>query len=167
MPLYQISPTRLRSAMKSFADVFPNATFWYVKNHGLFVARTDDASLDWNVLARRFEDPQVREDLRSIGVETPEAFLDLLLLGPEEVRAFVDAEPGVPGNTDDFPYLEYFVPSDLFSRPLDNVAALLRHQTDPTRFVRNLPPQSAARVRALVADRGERLRDELGAVAAE
>jgi len=161
MPMYQISPTRLRSAMKSFAGVFDSATFWYVKNHGLLVARRGDPTIDYDILARRFENPVVRDDLASIGIESPEQFLSLLLLGPEEIQAFVAAEPDVPINTDDFPYLEYFVPGDLFYRPVENVRQLVRHLIDPTRLVRNLPPDSAARVRELSEGRKERLVDEL------
>jgi spermidine synthase len=163
MPLYQISPTRLRSAMKSFAKVFPAATFWYVKNHGLFVARRDGEPLDYEVMARKVQDPRVREDLASIDVHSPEEFLNLLLLGPAQVRAFIDAEPDVPDNTDAYPYLEYFVPSDLFYRPLDVVRQLVAHQVDPWTQVHNAPQGAALRMQALAAGRAERLLDELRA----
>lgn len=161
MPIYQISPTRLRSAIKTFAEVFPNATFWYVKNHGLFVAKRDSPVIDYPSFARRFAEPSTREDLASIGIDSPEELLSLLLLGPDEIRAYVDEEPDVPVNTDDYPYLEYFVPGDLFYRPADNVRELTKHLADPTRFVRDQPPASVARVRELIRGRAERLVSEL------
>ncbi len=161
MPIYQISPTRLRSAMKSFAEVFDSATFWYVKNHGLFVARYGDATIDYETLARRFNDPAVRDDLASIDIESPEHLLSHLLMGPEEIRAYTNAEPNIPTNTDDYPYLEYYVPGDLFYTPRDNVKQLVQYLTDPTRYVRNLPPESVERVRQLSEGRMERLLGEL------
>jgi spermidine synthase len=161
MPIYQISPTRLRSAMKTFAEVFPNATFWYVKNHGLFIAKVDSPVIDYESLARRFDEPSTKADLARIDIDTPEDLLSLLLMGPEEIQAYVDAEPGVPTNTDDYPYLEYFVPGDLFFRPSDTVREIVKHPVDPTRFVRGQPPESVARVRELIEGRSERLVSEL------
>jgi spermidine synthase len=160
MPIYQISPTRLRSAMKAFANVFPQATFWYVKNHGLFVARRD-APLDFSVAASRFADPRVREDLASIDIHSPEDLLALLLLGPRDVRAYLDAEPGVPDNRDDRPYLEYFVPSDLFYKPIDNVRQLVLHASDPAEVVAGVPGTARERIRQLVEGRNQRLIAEL------
>jgi spermidine synthase len=162
MPLYQISPRRLRSAMKSFIEVFPHATFWYVKGHGLFVAKQDSAQIDFELLRRKLaEQPAVREDLASIGIESPEELIGLLLLGPDEIRAFVAADGGAPSNTDDYPYLEYFVPRDLFARPLANVQAILEHAVDPTRYMVNQPEESVARVQELLTGRSERLVEEL------
>jgi len=161
MPIYQISPTRLRSAMKTFLEVFPNATFWYVKNHGLFVAKIDSPVIDYVLLQKKFAIPAIRADMASIDVDSPEDFMALLLLGPEEIRTYVDAEASIPVNTDDFPYLEYFVPGDLFYQPIDNVRELVKYATDPTRFVTNEPPESVAAVRSLIRERNRKLLAEL------
>jgi spermidine synthase len=161
MPIYQMSPTRLRSAMKTFYEVFPNATFWYVKNHGLFVAKIDSPLIDYRLLQEKFSVPAIRDDLASIDVNSPEEFLALLLLGPDEIRAFIDAEPDIPTNTDDYPYLEYFVPGDLFYQPINNVRELVNYQTDPTRFVTNQPAESMSLVRTLIRNREKLLIEEL------
>jgi spermidine synthase len=161
MPIYQISPTRLRSAVKTFAAVFPDATLWYVKNHALLLAKLDEGWLDYAQIARNMRRPRARADLASIGIETPEELLSLLLMGPEEIRAYVAAEPGVPLNTDDHPYLEYFVPADLFFGPLDNVRELVKHMADPADLVRGLPPSARARLELMTRNRGQRLLAEL------
>jgi spermidine synthase len=161
MPIYQMSPKRLRSAMKTFLEVFPHATFWYVKNHGLLVAKLDTSVIDYALIKRKFSSIPIREDMESINIDTPEEFLSLLLMGPAGIREFVDAEAGVPLNTDDYPYLEYFVPGDLFFQPIHNVRELARYATDPTRLVRNQPAESAAILRSLSRDRGAVLIDEL------
>jgi spermidine synthase len=163
MPIYQISPARLRSAMKTFLEVFPNATFWYVKNHGLLIAKRDSPLLDYGLLMEKFADPFIREDMESIDINSPEDLLSLLLMGPAQIRAFVHAEPAVPTNTDDYPYLEYFVPGDLFYNSIDNVRELVKFPADPTQFVANQSPRSIAKVRALIRDRPTRLVGELEA----
>jgi len=114
MPIYQIAPKRLRSAVATFLDVFPDATLWYVANHALLVAKKDASPIDFEVLSRKFEDPKVLEDLLSIDISSPEVLLSHLIMGPAELRTYVDSGGPVPLNTDAFPYLEYFVPRDLF-----------------------------------------------------
>jgi len=134
MPVYQIAPRRLRSAVKTFLDVFPHATLWYVDGHALLVAKTTSAAIDVELLRERLQHPTVREDLASIGIGSPEELLAHLRMGPAEIRAYVDAEPDVPLNTDDHPYLEYFVPRDLFFTTADNLRELSRHFAEPGRL---------------------------------
>jgi spermidine synthase len=147
MPVYQIAPSRLRSAIKTFLEVFPEATLWYVQNHALLVAKPDAPAIDYRLLERKFQVPRIREDFASIGIHSPEELLGHLILGPRELRAFVE-ERKAPLNTDDFPYLEYFVPGDLFHGTRDNVRELLEHLADPTRYVKNLPDAAATEIRA-------------------
>jgi spermidine synthase len=157
MPMYQVAPRRLRSAVKTFLEVFPHATLWYVEGHALLVAKQTPLSIDFAQLKRRLADPQVREDLASIDIDSPEELLSHLMLGPEELRTFIEDEPGVPTNTDDHPYLEYFVPGDLFHTTLDNTQELAPHLTDPARFVHGLPPDAASRLAALADGRREHI----------
>jgi spermidine synthase len=146
MPLYQISPQRLRSAVRTFLDVFPHATLWYVDNHALLLGRLGSPDVDFALLQARFADPAVREDLASIGIASPESLLSHLLLGPAELRAFVEEDGEAPVNTDDHPYLEYFVPGDLFYRVEDNERALAAHLVAPTTYVRNAPEAALAEI---------------------
>jgi spermidine synthase len=161
MPLYQLSPRSVRVAFKSFLSVFPQATFWYVKNHGLFVAREGSAAIDWSLLSRKLANENVRRDLASIQAAEPDQLLDLLLLGPEEARAYVEDDPTAPLNTDDFPYLEYEAPREVFFRPRDNVADILRFAKARPDLVRGLPDDVAQRLAARVQGRTERLLAEL------
>jgi spermidine synthase len=144
MPVYQIAPRRLRSAIKTFLEVFPRATLWYVEGHALLIARRDSSSIDYGLLKQKFENPEVREDLASIHIESPEQLLTHLRMGPDEIRAYVDDEPDVPLNTDDYPYLEYFVPRDLFYTTADNVRELSRHVVDPAQLLVNVPGKDTA-----------------------
>ncbi len=153
MPIYQIAPARLRSAIGTFLEVFPAATLWYVENHALLIAKNDASAIDFTLLAERFEHPNVREDLESIDIRSPEALLSHLLMGPAELRAYVDAGGDVPLNTDDFPYLEYFVPRDLFYRVVDNSRTFAPHLADPRDYVTGIPEESLATLEPLLATR--------------
>jgi len=158
MPMYQIAPARLRSAIKTFVEVFPNATLWYVQNHLLFVAKRDSPRIDYRILERKFRLDSVREDFATIDIDTPEELLSHLLMGPEEIRAFLDEQPQVPLNTDEFPYLEYSVPGDLFYGTGDNERELAAHLADPTAYAENLPDAAAERIRELSRSRAGSLR---------
>jgi spermidine synthase len=153
MPIYQIAPLRLRSAVKTFLDVFPNATLWYVDGHALLVAARGSPPIDFPTLAARFADPRVGEDLASIDIRTPEELLSHLLMGPAEIRAYVDAAPDVPTNTDDYPYLEYFVPRDLFRSTAENVRLLAAHAVDPATLVEGATAEQSQRMTRLAAER--------------
>jgi len=153
MPIYQISPLRLRSAVKSFVEVFPHATLWYVEGHLLFVAKLDSPMIDYELLVRKFQDPTVRADLASIDIHSPEELLSHLMMGPEQIRAYIGDPGKVPTNTDDYPYLEYFVPGDLFHSSLDNVRELSQHLANPSDIVRNMPPDASAKLAALSEER--------------
>jgi spermidine synthase len=157
MPVYQIAPRRLRSAIGTFLDVFPTATLWYVEGHLLLVARPDGRPIDWGRLSAGTAHPNVRADLGSIGIDSPEALLGHFLMGPEGIRRYLDADPDFPLNTDDHPYLEYFVPGDLFSDTDANVRELVPYLTDPARAVVGLPRSAAARLASLAAQREPRL----------
>ncbi len=148
MPIYQISPLRLRSAVKTFVEVFPDATLWYVEGHALLVSRLDASPIDYDLLTNNFADTRVREDLRSIDIQSPEELVGHLIMGPDQIESYLaDSVEEVPLNTDDYPYLEYFVPTDLFFTSQDNVREFARHLAQPadlTKLVSNLPPDAAA-----------------------
>ena len=126
--------------MKSFIEAFPNATFWYVKKHGLFVAKLDSPAIDYRLLKERFRNPAVRDDLASVDIDSPEEFLTHLLMGPEEIQAFVNADGSAPLNTDDYPYLEFVAfrrmimpglarPDDMFDNFFGDVEWMVREVT--------------------------------------
>ena len=112
--------------------------------------------------SQRRPNENVRRDLASIHASTPEELLSLLLLGPEEARAYVNGDASAPLNTDDFPYLEYQCPREIFFRPRQNVEELVRYARPRADLVRGLDPAIVARFEEAVKGRNERLVSELG-----
>ncbi|MFQ5415991.1 MAG: fused MFS/spermidine synthase [Myxococcota bacterium] len=160
MPIYQIAPRRLRSAVATFLDVFPEASLWYVANHALLIAKKHASRIDFEALRGKLEDPKVREDLSSIGIPSAEVLLSHLIMGPAELRAYVDAGGDVPLNSDSYPYLEYFVPRDLFRGTVDNLREFVKFLANPADYAERMPPKSRARLDRLVEGRAERMLED-------
>jgi spermidine synthase len=120
MPMYAISKVSFDVAFRSFAAVFPEASFWYVRGHGLFVAGRDRFRIDYPELARRFSDAGVAADLASIRIDSPAALLAHMLMGPRDIEKYLASQPRPLANTDDNAYLEYHTPAE-FLQPTEAI----------------------------------------------
>ena len=65
MPMYNISRESFDVAFRTFAQVFNNASFWYVRGHGLFVATEQEFSIDYTLLKEQIILPAVKKDMDS------------------------------------------------------------------------------------------------------
>jgi spermidine synthase len=126
MPMYAISRRSFDVAFRTFASVFPHASFWYVPSHGLFVAGLEPFTIDFPTLAERFEYPSVRRDFESIGIRSAKELLAHLLMDEERIaeylRASDDRKQGL--NTDDNSYLEYATPFEFLHPTRETIEAL-------------------------------------------
>jgi spermidine synthase len=127
MPMYRISKKSFDVAFRTFISVFPNASFWYVRGHGLFVATQGPFSIDFKDLEQRLQDPVVKGDLESINIQSPAEFLSYMLMGPDEIRAYLASTPDVLINTDDNAYLEYYTPFEFLESTKTIVAGLISY----------------------------------------
>ncbi len=125
MPMYQISPESFDVAFRTFATVFPHASFWYVRGHGLFVATIDDFVIDYPRFAKRFADPHVRSDIDSIGIASPEQLLGHLLMDAQHIESYLARNESRTLNTDDNAYLEYHTPFEYVGRTEEILTGLL------------------------------------------
>ncbi len=139
MPMHEMSKASFDVSFRTFAEAFPNASFWYVPWVGLFVATNGPFSIDYEALAKRLEDPVVKSDLASIHISGPDDFLSYMLMGPNQISAYLAANPSETLNTDDNAYLEYHTPFELLSSSTTVVAGLLPYAGLDLSIVRNLP----------------------------
>ncbi|MCZ6464243.1 MAG: fused MFS/spermidine synthase [Proteobacteria bacterium] len=162
MPMYRISKTSFDVAFRTFAAVFPHASFWYVGGHGLFVATADPFRIDYEVLAQRFAHPAVGDDLRSIGIDSPEILLAHLLMDTEHIRRYLAQNGGGPLNTDDNAYLEYRTPFEFIEGPDDIVPGLVAFAGwNADALLVNAPAEARATIQQLFAERLGRIEPEL------
>lgn len=165
MPMYRISPKSFDVAFRTFVEIFPNASFWYVRGHGLFVATDGPFRIDWPTLARRFAHPAVSEDLASIGIDSPEQLLGHLLMDGEHIRAYLARDEERQINTDDNAYLEYKTPFEFLLPTDDIVAELLPYAGwDVDALLQSAPPKVRADVREEAEGRRIRMLPELAEV---
>lgn len=153
---YRIDPRDLRGVVRSFLEVFPEATLWEESAGGgdyFLVGSTGPVRID---PSRLVETPAaVSQDLRRAGVAGAPDLLARFVAGPRGLRDF---SAGARRHTDDDPYLEWRAPLALFRDTLRlQVRALQRHR-EPV--LSHLPP-GAARDPVLIEDlrRRERERD--------
>src|SRR5262249_27502761 len=125
MPMYQISPRSFDVAFRTFASVFPDATFWYVRGHGLFVATVGAPRFEWAQMAARFADPKVREDFASIQIDSLEQLFGHLLMDAPHIARYLAREGSGRENTDDNADLEYRTPFEYLGRTDPIVEQLL------------------------------------------
>jgi spermidine synthase len=162
MPMYRISPESFDVAFRTFVQVFPNASFWYVRGHGLFVATEGPFSIDWPMLAKAFAHPAVSGDLGSIGIDSPEELLGHLLMDADAIHAYLSRRDVQQINTDDNAYLEYQTPFEFLRPTLDIVKDLVPYAGwDIEALLRGADPEVRDEVRERFEARRARILPEL------
>jgi spermidine synthase len=104
---YHMRLETFQSVVRTFHSVFPNMTIWYVRGDTLLVGFKTAPSIPLKQLARRIDDPKIKEDLKRIGISSVSDFLGCLLMGSTAAGAF--AQDGLL-NTDDNAMLEFSAP---------------------------------------------------------
>jgi spermidine synthase len=99
----QLPDYAYRMMLRTFLDVFPNATLWH--NGSIMVGTKDPIQVDPAALARKFEAPEVRASLASLGITSPGDVMQEFSAGPEQIRAFAGTGPIL---TDRTPFVEFF-----------------------------------------------------------
>ena len=140
MPMYRMTPRSFDVAFRTFAEVFPQATFYYVRRHGLFVARPDAPKINHASAAERFELPGVRSDLAGIGITSLAQLYGNLLMDADHVRRYLDRLGESRINTDDNAHLEYATPFEFLGTTEAIVQGLLPYAGwDPDRVFAAAP----------------------------
>jgi spermidine synthase len=161
MPMYHVSRESFDAAFRTFASVFEDATFWYVRGHGLFVAGARPVSIDLPRLRERLADESVAADLASIDINGAEQLLAHLLMGPAQIQAYL-AQSGRPlVNTDDNAYLEYHTPFEFLRTTKDVLTGLVPHAGFDDSVLVNATAEERAAVRAAWQARRQHLLAEL------
>jgi spermidine synthase len=162
MPMYNISPQSFDVAFRTFAEVFPNATFWYVRGHGLFVATTEPTAINCRNVTKMFNVSAVREDFASIEITSPFQFLGHLLMDREHITKYLARTPDNQLNTDDNAFLEYHTPFEFLGRTDAIVPDLIKHAGwNPDVVLKNCSPEEKSAVAAEFRRRMAQIQPEL------
>lgn len=110
---YELDERTMRMMFATVHHVFPNATVWRTTAADyLFIARMDDAPVDYARLVQKFEqNPALTEDLGPLRHASPGGILACYVMGPKDL-ARIAATGEI--NTDDMPLLEFWAPRGLY-----------------------------------------------------
>jgi len=134
IPMHSHTIEEMRNLIRSFVDVFPEATFWApTPRDGILVGSAEPIRVGVGELRSRMAMEPVASDLRSIDVPDLGALLGSLLLDASALAAYVrDARP----ITDDHPTIEYFGSFDLYEHP-GHLEDVFRRGVNPVDWLRS------------------------------
>lgn len=161
MPMYNVSRESFDVALRTFARVFPHATFWYVRGHGLLVATADSTGIDYRRFSQSAIAPVVAQDLASIEINGPEQLLAHLMMGPSQIRAYLASSGKSTVNLDDNAYLEYHTPFEFLETTKQIVAALEPYAGFDPALLTSVTDAQRAQVRTAWESRRKLLISEL------
>jgi Flp pilus assembly protein TadD len=119
LPLYHLSAGDLATIVRTFLDVFPEATMWFCGIDTVLIGSKGPLNVDLDRMAERMADPAVLPALLDMGVAKPGDVLGWYVAGPQQLREMGgDAQRNVA----DFPILEFSAPKAI---ALPGVAATM------------------------------------------
>ncbi len=163
MPMYAVSRESFDVALRTFANVFPHATFWYVRGHGLLVGSNEPIRIDFARMATSLDHPALRRDFGSIGMSSPYDLLAHLLMDQTHIARYLASEGqlGDEINTDDNAYLEYATPHEFLEQTSSILEALVPFAGWDRSILQNASPADIEAIDAASAARLGVLFDEL------
>jgi spermidine synthase len=151
---YRIAPDDLRRVVRSFLEVFPDATLWEESAGGgdyFLVGGLGSRGLDPGLVEAAPE--AARDSLKQAGIDGSADLLARYVSGPEALGRFAD---DVPAHTDDDLALEWRAPLALFRGAALRPSDLLAPYREPV--VKAFADVPAAREAPFLAALAERLR---------
>ena len=89
MPMYRISKDSFDVALRTFVEVYPNSTFWYVRGHGLLVGSKQEKKINFSDLVSRFNSEEIKNDLKSIGINSPHELLGHMIMDKDKISQYL------------------------------------------------------------------------------
>ena len=126
IPLKRLSETHLKMIVRTFIEVFPNATLWYkyTPDFAILVGTPERLKINYQRLMERAQMPRVHEALVNDDLDGM-SLLDSFMMGEEAVRAY--ASDG-PVHTDNHPRLDFFQPGTLVNTTYKNIVGLAKYR---------------------------------------
>jgi spermidine synthase len=107
LPLYQLSPSDFACVIRTFRDVFPDATMWFSGIDTVLIGTEGSLKVDLKRMGEKMAAPKITGDLLSMGVQKPADILGWYVAGSNEL----DAMGGdAPENRVEYPVLEFTAP---------------------------------------------------------
>ncbi|NUM56120.1 MAG: fused MFS/spermidine synthase [Candidatus Hydrogenedentes bacterium] len=141
VPLHATNLEVVRTAMRTFHEVFPYCTAWFV-NADLFVAGSENPlRIDIGNAVRRMSEPQIADGMGEVGFVDATDMLSSYFMSGEAIATFAGDAPVM---SDDRPWVEFLVPRILHQNTVgDSLRALIPHFESPFAIADEQTLQSA------------------------
>ena len=135
IPLKRLPETHLKMILRTFVEVFPNATIWYkyTPDFAILIGTPERLKINYQRLMERTQIPRVHAALAVDNLDGI-SLLDSFLMGEKAVRAY--AGDG-PIHTDNHPHLEFYQPRTLVNTIQVNIEGLAKHRERATPYLAN------------------------------
>ncbi len=109
-PMHALSKDDYGMLLKTFIEVFPHTTMWFVGSESILIGTREELSIDFKRLKKRMGREEVKEDLRIINYDNVFALLDSFVMDEGAMDEYVKNDAVI---TDDRPVLEFSAPRNL------------------------------------------------------
>ncbi len=104
VPLHYLSQDDFKCILRTMRTVFPYLSIWYTGSYVVVTGSKDSIAADVEIIERRMTIPGIRDDLKSVGIDSPYLLFSLYLMSGDTIDRFVG---NGPLNTDNKAYLEH------------------------------------------------------------
>ena len=135
IPLQRMPETHLKTVVRTFIEVFPNATMWYkyTPDFALLIGTSERFQINYKRFMERAQHQKIHEALASDDLDSM-SLLDSFMMGEKSLRAY--AGDGLI-HTDNHPRLEFFDPRGLVNTTHKNIEGLAKYRERPTSYLTN------------------------------
>jgi spermidine synthase len=135
IPLHNgLSIEVIQSLMKTFIDVFPEVSVWFINADMFFIGSRTPQSVHYSALQKSIDsNPVLKEGLENVYLRDTTELLATFFMTRENIESFTqEAKP----MTDDLPWAEFLAPKMIYSRNVQNVLiALEEYRQSPLDIV--------------------------------
>lgn len=135
IPLQRIPETYLKIVMRTFIEVFPNATIWYkyTPDFAILIGTPERFKINYKRFMERAQIPRVHEALAGDDLDGI-SLLDSFMMGEKAIRMYAG---DAPIHTYNHPRLEFFQPRTLVGTTHKNIEGLAKHRERITPYLTN------------------------------
>jgi spermidine synthase len=90
IPIHAMSSDDYKMLLRSFVEVFPETTLWFVEGTTMVIGTREPTRIDFGRLASRMRRTEVAEDLEAIEFDDPLLVLNSFVAGGEELSRFLE-----------------------------------------------------------------------------
>jgi len=142
LPLHSGSPETYRTIVKTFQQVFPHTSIWYIKDYTILVGLPRPLGISYPGLVEKLSDENIRADLAPYCLENSLELLDCFLMGEQAARRMTE---NARVSTDDLPL--YQLESVEPARTREILRMLQKHRERLFPYLRDIDGQRSKALR--------------------